>query len=119
MGFYPLLLILLLALPAVGAIVVACLGSGRALLVRQISLGVTVAGAIASLVLAYGLVTERTGGGNTFRPVLVPGATAESPHKTTWNLIDFNMGRTPKTERNAPKLGAVQFFIGLDGMNVW
>ena len=38
---------------------------------------------------------------------MVPGANSANPHKTTWNLIDFG------------KLGAVQFYIGVDGINLW
>jgi NADH-quinone oxidoreductase subunit M len=118
MGFYQGLLILLLLLPLVAAIVVACLGQQRALLVRQISLGVSVAGAVIALVLAFGFLSTRTEMKSaTFRPEFVPGSTAEAPDKTTWNLIDFNMGRDPKAAKT--KLGAIQFYIGLDGMNIW
>ena len=59
MDFYSSLLILLLAMPAVGAIVVACLGQGRALLVRQISLGVTLAGAVIAVILGFAVLEER------------------------------------------------------------
>ncbi|MSQ97072.1 MAG: NADH-quinone oxidoreductase subunit M [Gemmataceae bacterium] len=120
MGFCESLLILLLALPAVGAIVVACLGQGRALLVRQISLGVTMGGALIALILAIGVAEHPSPAAQTtFHPRFVPGATAASPDKTTWNLIDFNLGRAVKTDKHAPKLGAIQFYVGLDGLNVW
>jgi NADH-quinone oxidoreductase subunit M len=118
MAFYQALPILLLLLPALAALVVACLGQGRALLVRQISLGVSVAGAIIALVLAFGFLTQRTEmKETTFRPEFVPGSTAQSPHTTTWNLIDFNIGRDAKAAKN--KFGAIQFYIGVDGMNIW
>ncbi len=120
MGFLQSLLILLLLLPAAAAIVVACLGSGRALLVRQISLAATVATAVVALFLACAFLVSRTEmNGTTYRPEFVPGSTAQSPHESTWNLIDFNFGRDAKAQKNAPKLGAVQFYVGLDGMNIW
>jgi NADH-quinone oxidoreductase subunit M len=114
------LVVVLLLLPAVGAILVACLGQGRALLVRQIGLGVTVADALIALVLAFAFLCGRTQtkDGTTFHPEFVPGSTTEAEHATTWNLIDFNSSRDPSA-KNAPKLGAIQFYIGLDGMNIW
>ncbi|MDW8267345.1 MAG: NADH-quinone oxidoreductase subunit M [Gemmataceae bacterium] len=42
----------------------------------------------------------------TFRPVLVPGSTPEQPHATTWDLVPIGPG-------------VVQFYIGLDGLNIW
>ncbi|MBI3821680.1 MAG: NADH-quinone oxidoreductase subunit M [Planctomycetes bacterium] len=111
------LLILLLLIPAAAAVAVACLGQARALLVRQITLGATIAGAVIALVLAFGLLTQRTDiKRDTYSPTFVPGSTAENPHATTWNLIDFNAGRDASTQK---KLGAIQFYIGLDGMNIW
>jgi NADH-quinone oxidoreductase subunit M len=114
------LMVVLLLLPAVGAIVVAGLGQGRAPMARQISLGVTVADAALALVLAFAFLCGRTQtlDGTTFHPEFVPGSTAAAPHTTTWNLIDFNIARDPNA-KNAPKLGAIQFYIGLDGMNIW
>jgi NADH-quinone oxidoreductase subunit M len=114
------LLILLLILPGVAAIAVACLGAERAQLVRQISLGATLAGAMLAVLLAGALLFARgdTGELRTFQPVFVPGSTADRPHDTTWNLIDFGAGRDAAV-KNAPKLGAIQFYVGLDGMNIW
>src|SRR4051794_26354784 len=111
MGFVQSLLILLLVLPAAAAIVVACLGQGRALLVRQISLGATVASAIVALFVAGEFLGNRGDmkDATTYRPEFVPGSTAQAKHETTWSLIDFDSGRDV-TVRNAPKLGAVQFF---------
>ena len=119
MSFFSSLLILLLFLPAAAAILVARLGQGRALLVRQISLGATVAGALIALVVAFGFLAERSGVTDlhkTYRPEFVPGASAGDPHATTWNLIDFDFGRDPKAGK---KLGAIQLYIGVDGMNIW
>jgi NADH-quinone oxidoreductase subunit M len=119
-SFCGFLLIVLLILPGLAAIVVACLGQGRAQLVRQISLGATLAGAAIAILLAGAFLFSRgdTGALKTFQPMFVPGSAAESKHETTWNLIDFGAGRDAAAKK-APKLGAIQFFIGLDGMNVW
>jgi NADH-quinone oxidoreductase subunit M len=115
---YQALVIVLLALPAAAAIVVACLGPGRALLVRQISLGATLAGALIAAVLAFGFMTGRDDiKTDTYSPMFVPGSGAD-PHATTWNLIDFSVGQNANV-KNAPRLGAIQFYVGIDGMNIW
>jgi NADH-quinone oxidoreductase subunit M len=78
------------------------------------------AGALIALILAIAVMEHPSPAGQTtFRPRFVPGATVLSPDKTTWNLIDFNLGRPLSTDKHAPKLGAVQFYVGLDGLNVW
>src|SRR5947209_1638283 len=123
-----LLVILLLAVPAVAAVVAAALGPGRAALIRQICLGATIADAVIALALAVGLVGARSdvevrsvNGRDqvvarrgdqvepftTFRPEIVPGATAAAPHKTTWTLVDLGPS------------GAIQLYFGLDGLNIW
>lgn len=115
---YSILLLLLILLPAGAAITVACLGAGRALLVRQISLGVTLASAVFALILALAFLTQRGEmKDSTYRPEFVPGAASKSPEKTTWNLIEFPAGRDDKGE--TPRTGAIQFYVGLDGMNIW
>ncbi len=120
MGLFQTLLILLLTIPAVAAVVVACLGQARAQLVRQISLGATIAGACIALLVTFAQIVDRpsTPPDKTFRPLFVPGSTNDERSKTTWNLIDFKHFRNAETVKDA-KLGAVQFYIGLDGMNVW
>ncbi len=58
-----------------------------------------------------------------FHPVAVPGDTGagqtisggSQEHRTTWNL--FTVGQPDPKVPNAPP--AVQFFVGLDGLNVW
>ena len=112
------LVVVLLVLPAIGAAVVACLGSGRALLARQISLGVTLGGAAIAVIVAIGFLASQdtTIQRTTFSPMFVPGATGAKSDRTTWNLIDFNAGRDTKSAAN---LGAIQFYIGIDGMNLW
>jgi NADH-quinone oxidoreductase subunit M len=112
-----LMLIALLAVPAAAAALVALLGVRRARFIRWLCLGVTVLNLVltAALVLEYVTVVRKVpplaaqprDRLATFQPELVPGADPANRHRTTWNLIDFG------------RLGAVQFFIGLDGINIW
>ncbi|MFN4261369.1 MAG: NuoM family protein [Gemmataceae bacterium] len=114
-------LLLLLVLPLVGAVVVAALGPRRLEPVRWISLGVSVATLVLALIVAgrfMGLdrdaYTEEvltaqvapTANVPTFSPVFVPGSTLERQHATTWDILPIGSG-------------AIQFYIGLDGLNVW
>jgi NADH-quinone oxidoreductase subunit M len=129
MGFYETLLILLLIIPAVGTAVVALLGPGRGVLIRQIALGVTLADLAIAVILVFGLFSARPERKDaaTFQPAFVPGATAANPHKTSWNLIDFSFAsgngkhaaKADAKEKSPSRLGAIQFYIGLDGMNLW
>jgi len=108
-----ILLLALLAVPAVSAVVVAFLGKRLASAIRWISFGVTVFNLVVALVVMLNFLTlsrAETQPENmvvTFRPEMVPGADPNDRHKTTWKLLDFG------------KLGAVQFFIGIDGINLW
>jgi len=57
-----------------------------------------------------------------FLPRCVPGDSMTDPktgaaaetHATSWNLVSF---AEPKAD--GPKVGAIQFFVGIDGLNVW
>jgi NADH-quinone oxidoreductase subunit M len=115
-------LLCLLGIPLVMAVVVAVLGPRRANLVRGLSLTT----ALVCLGLAFSLAArvlplERarigsvaTKGGAvlpTFRPEFVPGSVRNDPadpesHRTTWDLVALGPG-------------AIQFYIGLDGINTW
>ncbi len=111
MDLYRILLLVLLGLPAVAVAVVALLGPRRASLVRQVCLAVTLVDAVLACVLAFGFLEAREAAplkdnAATFRPEFVPGSTAASPHTTTWDVLDLGKG-------------AVQFYIGLDGLNIW
>src|SRR5947209_929863 len=108
------LLVLLLALPAAGAIVVALLGPRRLVAIRWVSLLVTLADLAIAVTLAIGFVEIRSDakprpaeGVPTFRPEIVPGASEGDRHRTTWDLVSIG------------SQGAVQFFVGLDGLSVW
>src|SRR5262245_3092583 len=111
----PFLLLLLLCVPAVTAIVVACLGPSRAPLIRWLSLAATFGTLLIASLLAIAYVQtaanddhpEKASSVTTFRPEFVPGSEPSAPHATTWSLLSFG------------NLGAVQFYLGLDGLNVW
>lgn len=125
MNVYAWLLIVLLALPMGSAVIVALLGPRRGQLIRWISFTASVATLIVAFNVAVRFIQmERSqpmkieaGSASvtlpTFRPVFVPGAPEGpigSPRDqlvgTTWNL--FNLGP-----------GSIQFYIGLDGINIW
>jgi NADH-quinone oxidoreductase subunit M len=102
----PILLLFLMALPLVAAAVAGALGPERPDLVRRISLVAT----LVTLAIAVGLsvffVTIQRQGLSTFQPEFVPGATAEKPNQTTWGMLALGPG-------------VVQFFVGIDGLNIW
>src|SRR5262245_23209015 len=101
------MLVALLVIPLVAAVIVAALGPRRLDALRWVSLAATVAGLVIAAVVAVQFASlPPRDGGHTFRPEFVPGAPPTNSHVTTWDLVP--MGR-----------GAVQFFLGIDGLNVW
>jgi NADH-quinone oxidoreductase subunit M len=109
------LLLGLLVLPLIGAVVVAALGPRRGEAVRAVSVGVSVAALALALLLAWRFMLLERGGRHlaaksntpvTFIPEFVPGSTTEKPHATTWELLPLGTG-------------VVQFFLGVDGLNLW
>jgi NADH-quinone oxidoreductase subunit M len=106
------LLLLLLALPAAAAVVAALLGPDRGRVIRWLSLAAVAADLVLAVILIAGFLgLERQRqpdlpGGPTFVPEVVPGADPSNPSATTWELLRFGDG-------------AVQFYIGLDGLSVW
>jgi NADH-quinone oxidoreductase subunit M len=115
-------LLCLLGIPAAMAVVVAALGPRRASLVRRLSLATALVclGLAASLAARiYPLEATRTVQAEaragsavaSFRPEFVPGSTTLDPadsnsHQTTWDIIALGPG-------------AIQFYVGLDGLNIW
>jgi NADH-quinone oxidoreductase subunit M len=108
----------LLLVPVVTALVVAALGPARRELIRWLSLGAALAGLALALIATVQFIQARAArpmnvaAANekrivTYRPELVPGADTAHPDRTTWNLLELGGA------------GAVQFYIGLDGINVW
>lgn len=119
-----ILLVLLLVIPAVAAIVVALLGPRRRPVIRWISLGAVLLDLALAVVLAVALVQEREAAAaskssifhpqadGTFHPLFVPGAEPGKsqrgrPVTTTWTLLDLGQG------------SSINFYLGLDGLNVW
>ncbi len=106
MNTYETLLIALLALPFAGALVIAALGPKRGKEIRWLALGVTLAGFAIACLLACEFLRlrgENAGGAlvtseHFFQPLIVPGP---------WELISFGA------------YGAVHFYVGLDGLNLW
>jgi len=111
-------LLWLLALPAGMAIVVAFLGEERGKQVRIVSLATSLVTLVLALVLAGRFMALVYTGAHpsppdgapvlsTFQPEFVPGSTEANPHQTRWNLVPLSKG------------GAIQFFLGVDGLNIW
>jgi NADH-quinone oxidoreductase subunit M len=110
--FLRVLLLVLLGLPLLGALAVAALGANRQDLIRRISLVTSLVALLLAAVLAANFATIQAGRtdtrqADTFAPEIVPGADDTHPHATHWELLRFG------------SLGAVQFYLGLDGLNVW
>src|SRR5262245_34842480 len=96
-----LMLLGLLVLPALAAVVVALLGPGRGSAIRWISLAAVLAELVLAVVVAAGFAAlhaehaaaldrakENSSAGKpavpTFKPEIVPGATAKDRHRTDW-----------------------------------
>jgi NADH-quinone oxidoreductase subunit M len=121
------LLVALLVVPAIAGAAVALLRPAQAKLARVLSLGATVICLVLALIIAAEFIAigNRTDNDDakgpslhpTFHPEFIPGAPYVSKdaagrviadwHRTSWEL--FPIGEH----------GAVQFFIGVDGLNIW
>jgi NADH-quinone oxidoreductase subunit M len=108
-------LLWLVFLPLAAGIFVGALGPQRAGLVRWVSLGVSAVILVLALVLAgrfialerTGVHTAGEGATPTFHPEFVPGSTPGDRHRTQWDIVP--VGTT----------GAVQFYLGVDGVSIW
>jgi NADH-quinone oxidoreductase subunit M len=107
----------LMIVPFAAALVIAFLGNKRAAEARWVALGASLVGLVLALLLTISFVETRAktpfdpSVSKTFEPEFVPGATAASPRTTTWTIVSFGDPQRP--------VGTVQFFIGIDGLNVW
>jgi NADH-quinone oxidoreductase subunit M len=98
-----------LLVPFLAAVVVWCLGPARGPAVRTVSVVASVLTLVLALYLAGSFMSlERAAAEKsaTFVPEFVPGSTDASPHQTTWTVLPVGAGR-------------VQFFVGIDGLNIW
>jgi NADH-quinone oxidoreductase subunit M len=102
------LLVVMLVLPLAAAVVAGGLGPRRGHAIRWLSLAATLASLVLALVLAVNFADRRAHApppAGTFRPEFVPGDPGDT-HGTTWNLLPVGGG-------------TVQFYLGIDGLNVW
>jgi NADH-quinone oxidoreductase subunit M len=124
----------LLGLPVVAAIALRFLGGPRArstaLTFAAVHLGLTFVIVLSGMsdvqydpTLGHGIV--RTKGKaqseRVFAPQFVPGdplPNGNNSYSTTYDLLPF-YGPDPNVPDGRARLGAAQFFIGLDGLNIW
>jgi NADH-quinone oxidoreductase subunit M len=107
MTFDQLVVLLLPGVPLAAAVLVWCLGPARGELIRNVSAAVSLLTlALAVYLSAAFLAHPRPATRTTFVPEFVPGSTSENPHRTTWDLLPIGNG-------------AIQFFVGIDGLNLW
>jgi NADH-quinone oxidoreductase subunit M len=105
----PELLLVLLALPLVTAIATALLGPGRAQAVRWISLVSTVASLVLAIIITVDFATPR---------VIAQGALQGPPTFDPQFATRVNMLPLYTTAEGTVD-SAIQFYIGIDGLNVW
>jgi NADH-quinone oxidoreductase subunit M len=106
--------LLVLVVPLVGAVAVWCLGPTRGPAIRNVSVAASVVTLVLSLYIAGAFLSldnrhetlAARENAFTFVPEFVPGSTVTAPHRTNWNM--FSVGS-----------GAAQFFLGIDGLNLW
>src|SRR5262249_43251869 len=120
-----ILVLVLLGLPLAAAAIIAGLGAARRDAIRWIALGAVTLNLLVTGVVVFRasntLRAPRTDQA-TFEPLYVPGdpgmhrvgAGAVESHSTSWDLLALGVGST-KSGRPT----TVQFFIGLDGLNIW
>src|SRR5262245_521969 len=117
------LLLAILALPIVAAVVVAAMGSQNRNAVRWVALAAVAANLLLTGVVAYRAIPRlkmTEPGQTTFQPEYVPGDPGKhtkdgltETHTTAWDLMPVGpVGKDGKTPQ-------IQFFIGLDGLNIW
>jgi NADH-quinone oxidoreductase subunit M len=111
-------LLWLLGLPFLAACIVALLGHQRGAAVRVVSLLASLGTLTLALILAGRYLALEQSGKHagpfqtavtkvpTFQPEFVPGSTPEDKHRTHWELVAFGSG-------------SIQFYLGVDGLNIW
>lgn len=104
----PSLLILLLVLPLVGAVVAALLGTKRADAVRWTALATTLATLAVAVVVTLAWMNDRAAGTGP-----MPTKGFAPAYETRFDLV------TLRDAAGEGKPSTIQFYIGLDGLNVW
>src|SRR5689334_15092788 len=110
----------LVAVPALAAAIVALLGPDRRSAIRWISVlascltllvAVSLTGRFMHLTMTQAREAVAENSVPTFRPEFVPGAYSDDRHATSWDVLPIG--------RNGPSTSAIQFFVGIDGLNIW
>jgi NADH-quinone oxidoreductase subunit M len=91
---------LLLTIPAAAAVLVAALGPRRTKEIRWLSLAATVAGAVLAVLFAVGVARHAS------KLATTTPATFQPEYTVRANFLPLGNG-------------GIQFFIGLDGINIW
>jgi NADH-quinone oxidoreductase subunit M len=110
----PELLILLLVLPLATIIVVALLGPGRACAVRWVSLASTLASLLFAIIIAIEFAIPRI--------LESPAVNPREPltFQTDWIKFTTRVNLLPlHTAADGTVDSAIQFYVGIDGLNVW
>jgi NADH-quinone oxidoreductase subunit M len=105
--FFSNLVLLLLLVPTVGAVCVALAGPGALVLIRRVSMTATLITLLFAVVLAIGLASYPA----EHEP-LAPANAVPTFHPrfaTAWDVL--TLGKV--------KGEAIQFFVGIDGLNIW
>jgi NADH-quinone oxidoreductase subunit M len=120
----PLLVLIILALPAAAAVVVAALGARNLAAVRWVALAAVIinlaltaalVGRATPLLSAKGIDAAEIFAKNevhTFEPLGVPGEVRHT-HRTNWDVFEIPVAS------EGTKFPAVQFYVGIDGLNIW
>ncbi len=111
----PELLLLLLALPLATAIVTALLGPGRATAVRWASLASVCMSLLLAAIISISFAAERSA--NT---PSVDAAEGPLTFHSDWIKYHIRKNILPlNTAANGTVDSAIQFYVGIDGLNVW
>jgi NADH-quinone oxidoreductase subunit M len=105
------LILWLLAVPFAAGVVVALLGPARTTVSRWVSLAATLVCLVLAAILAVNYAMLRAPGGPSPAETAETGTPTFSPAYAT----AFDLARLGASDSE----GVVQFFVGLDGLNVW
>ncbi len=102
------LLWILLLVPVAAAVIVAVMGAPRVAIIRWISLAATAVSALLAFALAIGLAVHVAASSGKSAPEPAAGQlpTFQPIYVTQFDLLKLGPG-------------SIQFYIGLDGLNVW
>jgi NADH-quinone oxidoreductase subunit M len=108
-----ILVLLLVLMPLASAALVPLFG--RAARRASLSLAILHLGITAAVIISAVGVLEDRDRTSWIRPVFVPGSEIGSSDRTTWTLLSLSAATTP-SGKAGPN---VQFYVGVDGVNIW